>query len=73
VTIDYIARQVDGALLLSEPLPEDDEERLSPDTARRLIIQLRLPSEAWLWAGDPYRMPDDDWPDCDEEDNDSEK
>jgi hypothetical protein len=50
VDVDYIHRNVDGQDLYSEPLPDLDE-RLSPDTARRLMKHLRLPPEAWRWAG----------------------
>jgi hypothetical protein len=61
VTIEYLARMVDGRELYSEPLPEHLGEMLSPDSARRIIVQLKLPREVWTWAGDPYTIPDDDW------------
>ena|SRR5256885_14217699 len=60
VQIKYLSRTVDGREFLSEPLPEDMDERLSPDSTRRLIVQLKLPREVWPWAGDPYNIPDDD-------------
>jgi hypothetical protein len=50
VDVDYIHSNVDGEDLYSEALPDLDE-RLSPDTARRLMKHLRLPAEAWRWAG----------------------
>ena len=65
-TIQYLIREYgeDGKYELhSEPLPSLLDEMLSPDTARRLIVQLKLPREAWIWAGDPYELPADDWPD----------
>ena len=69
VSFEYLSRQVDGETLLSEPLPTNKTEPLSPDSARRLIKQLKLPPEAWDWAGNPYDIPDDDWTehpeDCD--------
>jgi hypothetical protein len=61
VKIQYLIRNVDGRDLLSEPLPSDLDERLSPDTARRLIVQLKLdPESCWHWAGNPLDLPDDD-------------
>lgn len=54
--IRFLARTASGVLLFSEPLPSDLQDRLSPDSARRLIVQLRLPSECWRWAGDPYDL-----------------
>src|SRR5215469_2123336 len=61
VRIQYLSRTVNGSELLSEPLPGDLKERLSPDTARRLIVQLRLdPAACWIWAGGPANLPDDD-------------
>jgi hypothetical protein len=53
VDCDYIHRHADGQDLYSEPLPTDLDERLSPDMARRLMKQLRLPPDAWRWAGTP--------------------
>lgn len=60
-TIQYLARTVNGEALYSEPLPEDLQDRISPDSARRLIVQLKLPISVWKWAGNPYDIPEDDW------------
>lgn len=58
VKIQYVTRTYNGSDLVSEPLPESLEDRVSPDTARRLIVQLRLPKEAWMWAGVPSELDD---------------
>lgn len=50
-TIQYLSRQDNGALRLSEPLPEDHADRLSPDTIRRLVGQLSIPNDLWPWDG----------------------
>lgn len=60
ISVQYLLRNVEGGILTSEPLPEDLQDRLSPDTARRLIVQLKLSATAWMWAGDPYKYPFDD-------------
>lgn len=53
VDVRYVRRTVDGAELFSEPLPNDLNERISPDSMRRWIKQLNLPSSVWPWAGAP--------------------
>lgn len=40
--VSYLVRQHNSARLISEPLPEDPNERLSLDTIRRLCTQLKL-------------------------------
>jgi hypothetical protein len=61
VKIEYLTRTLNGGELLSEPLPSDLQERLCPDTARRLIVQLKLdPASCWIWAGNPMDLPDDE-------------
>ena len=62
IEITYLLRKVGDKELLSEPLPTDHNERLSPDTVRRLLVQLELPATLWPWAGDPYTLTDDDRP-----------
>lgn len=54
VAIQYLVRQVDGKLLASEPLATHLDDCISPDSLRRLIVQLQLPKSVWIWAGDPY-------------------
>jgi len=53
VDVRYVRRVLDGAELLSEPLPTDLSERIAPDSMRRWIRQLKLPSGVWPWAGSP--------------------
>jgi hypothetical protein len=60
IKIAYLSRQVEGKVLLSEPLAEELDDRISPDSVRRLIVQLQLPKKCWMWAGDPYDYPFDD-------------
>lgn len=40
--ISYLKRKNGDGVLISEPLPEDPEERLAPDTLRRFCKQLKL-------------------------------
>lgn len=54
VVIQYLERTVGERLLTSEPLPTYLADRVSPDSLRRLIVQLQLPKSVWVWAGDPY-------------------
>lgn len=42
VVISYLTRQLNGKKLISEPLPENPDERLARETLRRLSQQLRL-------------------------------
>jgi hypothetical protein len=42
ISFQYLTRVHEGHLVISEPLPADPEERLAPDTLRRLCAQLRL-------------------------------
>jgi len=57
VPIQYLRRTMqDNTILISEPLPTEIDDRMSPDSARRLIAQLKLPDDMWSWAGSPCQM-----------------
>lgn len=45
VVISYLKHDIGGKTLISEPLPSDPEERVSPDTMRRLCDQIALNPE----------------------------
>lgn len=42
VSFRYLSRRYEGSLVISEPIPPNPEERLAPDTLRRLCAQLKL-------------------------------
>jgi hypothetical protein len=47
VVISYLARKHNGDTLVSEPLPENKDERVSPDTLRRICAQLKADVKAF--------------------------
>lgn len=44
VVMSYLVREHEGRKFVTEPLPIESDERLAPDTLRRLCAQLDIPT-----------------------------